>query len=323
MKNTYLAVLLSTFSFALAAPAINVAAAGQGEFEGVIEFDLELTSLNLSGGPFAMSLASDPNNALGDSIEGYGFVNSGVSLTLSSQRAVNPGSQSLGKAFATTGSPNASELLPINPGDLDGETFFVDSFFDVFFDLTVTDVDSRPGRDYAGQADGASISLLDNGSALLRSTYQATFDKDAPNFGLLPPPEDTPLIGDLELEVAFGVDINGNGEDDKMKFVIATLSLGDDNRSATTLPNGTVINDFDAAAFFEGAIVDISTDPPFTIGAMLPSSGLPDPAPFGGPGSMSSELVNPVPAIPVPAAVWLFGTALAGLLGFARRRKAA
>ena len=30
-----------------------------------------------------------------------------------------------------------------------------------------------------------------------------------------------------------------------------------------------------------------------------------------------------VPAVPVPAAVWLFGTALIGLVGFGRRRKAA
>ncbi|MCP4766752.1 MAG: PEP-CTERM sorting domain-containing protein [Gammaproteobacteria bacterium] len=31
---------------------------------------------------------------------------------------------------------------------------------------------------------------------------------------------------------------------------------------------------------------------------------------------------NPsVPEVPVPAAVWLFGTALAGLLGFSKRRK--
>jgi PKD repeat protein len=55
---------------------------------------------------------------------------------------------------------------------LDGEQFFVDSFFDVFFDITVTDVDARPGRDYAGQPDGEDApgdltyewDLDDNGS---------------------------------------------------------------------------------------------------------------------------------------------------------------
>ena len=44
-----------------------------------------------------MPLASDPGNLLGDSVEGYGFVNSEVTLTLSSQRLVSPGPPSLGQ----------------------------------------------------------------------------------------------------------------------------------------------------------------------------------------------------------------------------------
>ena len=32
---------------------------------------------------------------------------------------------------------------------------------------------------------------------------------------------------------------------------------------------------------------------------------------------------TPVPAVPVPAAVWLFGTGIIGLIGFSRRRKSA
>jgi hypothetical protein len=319
MKNTYLALLLSTFPILLAAPVMTVSAANQGEFEGVIEFELELTSLDLAGGSFAIPLASDPSNMLGDSVEGYGFVNSQVSLTLSSQRG---GPQSFGMALAVTGSPTTSDRLAINPGELDGQTFSVDSFFDVFFDLTVTDVDSRPGRDYAGLPDGASVSLVDNGPANLQSSYQTTFDKDAFNFGLLPSPEDAPLVGFAQIEIPLGGDVNGNGEDDKMKFVLALLSLGDENRTFITLPEGTVINHFDVAASLDARIVDESTDPPFRIGTMLPG-GLPDPGAFGGPGSMSSNLINPVPAVPVPAAVWLFGTALIGFVGMSRRGKVA
>ena len=37
----------------------------------------------------------------------------------------------------------------------------------------------------------------------------------------------------------------------------------------------------------------------------------------------SITAVNGVPEVPVPAAVWLFGTALIGLVGFSKRRKAA
>jgi hypothetical protein len=37
--------------------------------------------------------------------------------------------------------------------------------------------------------------------------------------------------------------------------------------------------------------------------------------------SLTFNLVEPPPPVPVPAAVWLFGTALIGLVGFSKRRK--
>ena len=167
-----------------------------GEFIELI-FDTELTSLALTGGPFPIPLASDPGNALGDSIDGYGFVDTLVTITLSSQREVSPGPPSVGRAFAFNGQVEAlgggggggGTLPPVDPGKWDGQSFFVDSFFDVFFDITVTDVDSRPGRDYAGMPDGTSLPLMDNGPASMQSSYLAIFDQDAANFGLIPPPE--------------------------------------------------------------------------------------------------------------------------------------
>jgi hypothetical protein len=273
-----------------------------------IEFDTELLSLALSGGPFPMPLASDPGNLLGDSISGYGWVDSLVTISLSSQRTVSPGAQSLGKAYASNkqADPGGVSLPgtpgPINPAVLDGELFHVDSFFDVFFDITVSDVDARPGRDYAGQADGASFLLTDNGPAHMESLYSVLFDKDAPNFGIVPPPEVSPYIGHFDIEIPLGGDINGNGEDDKIKFTLASHSAGDSNRTFVTLPNGTVLDTFDSAAFLAGAVVDISTDPPFSIGAELPN-GLPDPAAFGGPTTASSTLVNEI--VPEPSSFML------------------
>ena len=80
---------LFTVAVAVAA-ALNLttAQAGiDGPGESCIGFDTELLSLDLSGGPYPIPLASDPGNALGDSIDGYGFVNCTVTITLSSQRA--------------------------------------------------------------------------------------------------------------------------------------------------------------------------------------------------------------------------------------------
>ena len=170
----------------------------------------------------------------------------------------------------------------------------------MFFDITVEDVDPRAGRDYAGQPDGASILLPDNGPAHMESQAgtcfrgdPVIFDKDAPNFGLIPPPESAPYIGHFLIEIPLGGDLNGNGEPDKIKFTLVTHSVGGENRTFIELPDGTVIDEFDSAAFLEGAVVDESTDPPFTIGAQLPS-GLPDPAAFGGPTTASSTLLNEV-----------------------------
>jgi hypothetical protein len=111
--------------------------------------------MSLSGGPFPMPLASDPGNMLGDSVDGYGLVDSHVVVTLSSQRAADPGPSSPGQAIARpvagTGNGNGG-MSAFYPDRLDGEEFLVESFFDVFFDITVTDVDARSGQDFAGQS---------------------------------------------------------------------------------------------------------------------------------------------------------------------------
>jgi hypothetical protein len=219
----------------------------------------------------------------------------------------------LGKAYARNGfgqefSVFASpQLQPIDPNALDGQPFFVQSFFDVFFDITVTDVDSRSGRDYAGQPDGASFLLPDNGPANLQnfSELPIFFDKDAPNFGLIPPPESAPYIGHFNIEIPLGGDINGNGENDKIKFTLATHTVGDENRTFIILPDGTVIDNFDSTASLDGLIVDESADPPFSFS-------------LTGPTSASSRLLNPI-AAPEGGTPWLMlGGSLLGLVGCRR-----
>lgn len=298
----------------------------------ILQFETELTSLDLMGGPFPIPLASDPGNLLGDSINGFGFVDSEVLISLSSQRSTNPGPASLGTACAFEGGPAAAgggaggdgggcgggaDPQPIDPMELDGQPFFVDSFFDVFFDITVTDVDSRPGRDFAGQPDMASVTLTDNGPANMSTFYTRIFDQAAPNFGLIPPPEADPYIGHFDIEIPLGGDINGNGENDKIKFTLAAHSVGGQNRTFIILPDGTVVDNFDSAAFLEGAIIDESSDPPFTIGFLDPDTGLPDPTVFGGPTTASSKLRNGV--FPEPASLGLL--VIGALLWAAARRR--
>lgn len=252
-----------------------------------IVFDTELLALSLGGGPFPMPLGP-----------GYDTVASLLAVTLSS------GERSLGQAIARNSVDEAITVLngnePIDPDALDGQQFFVQSFFDVFFDITLTDVDTA--KDYAGQAPGAILVMPDNGPANMQSFHSAVFDKDAPNFGLIPPPESAPYIGHFQIEIPLGGDINGNGEDDMIKFTLATHAVGDENRTFIILPDGTVIDNFDSTASLEGAVVDLSTDPPF------------GPFTLTGPTSASSKLQNPI-ATPDGGATWLLlGVSSLGLL---------
>ena len=282
------------------------------------EFETELVSLDLTGGPYPLPLVTDPTNLLGDSVEGYGFLDCEVTVTLSSQRPVDPGPPSLGAAIAIADTVLSGQTVNgldlLDPAQLDGELFHIDSFFDVFVDVTVTDVDARPGRNIIPfeplGATGTALALHDVGPAPLPVLYDATFDAGAPQFGLFPPPQSEPFGGQLDIRVPLGIDINRNGEDDMIKLTLGWLAAQDENRVAITLPDGTVIHEYDSAGFLGGVVADESADPPFTIGGLL-SPGQPDPAQFGGPTTASSLLLNPVLPEPATLSVLLLGALVA------------
>jgi hypothetical protein len=200
----------------------------------------------------------------------------------------------LGEACAFKGGANTGVLgcpsgdpPPIDPSEHDGDTFFVQSFFDVFFDITLTDVD--PLNSYTAPLPPV-LQAQNVGPAPMSTSYFREFQADAPNFNLIPPPESAPYIGHLNIEVPLGVDVNGNGELDKIKFQLATHSVDDEARTFIVLPNGTVVDAFDSSANLEGAVVDVLTDPPFS-------------ATLTGPTTAQSTLLNAV--VPEPGALAL------------------
>lgn len=146
--------------------------------------------------------------------------------------------------------------------DSGGNPVQVSSFFDVFFDLGLTDKD--PLVNFGGViVDGMTMTFPNNGPSNLAGFFSAALDPGVPGFGLFPPSEAFPMIGFFTEEVPLGVDLNGNGEMDKIKFTLAALSFLDANRTTTLVPDGTVVHDFNANMDLTGAVIDVSQDPPF------------------------------------------------------------
>ncbi|MCG8450347.1 MAG: PEP-CTERM sorting domain-containing protein [Pirellulales bacterium] len=282
-----------------------------------IQFDTEILSMNLSGGPFPMPLATDPTNLLGDSVDGFGFVDSQVTITASSQRNISPGPQSLGSACGIN-SQTCPPAPAIDPSALHGTSYLVDSRFDVFFDIVLTDVDSRSGRNYAGQADGASLVFQDVQTANMQSfSSGAVFDQNEESFDLLMPPQPDFYVG-FPVDILLGADINSNGTNDKLSFSLLQYGVQSGNRvDQTLITNLLWRHAYDAAGKLEGVIKDVTGTGgvPFAIGAQLPN-GQPDPAAFGGRDLVESRLVNPL--IPEPSTLLL---SLSGLVTLGRKRR--
>jgi len=274
-----------------AATSLNI----QAQPEPTYEWDIELLSMDLNASGVLMPLGPGWSPILTD-------IHVGESATLASA----------GKAFAFPardaglGRPGAAPAAPAAPAP--GEEFFVQSFFDVFFDITVTDID--PVANFGGgPTDGLSMSFPDNGPAHMENFYLAVADPAAPNFGLIPPPEAAPYIGHFTIEIPLGVDLNGNGEEDKIKFTLVAHTVGDENRTYIILPDGTVLDQFDSTADLSGAVVDLSEDPPF------------GPISLTGPTTAWSRLVGGGgPTVPdAGSTLLLLSGSLLGLLGGCRR----
>ena len=250
---------------ALAAVCVAPALLAQPGFPAQYEWDIELLSMDLNATAL-MPLGPGWDPILTD-------IHIGESAVLDSK----------GKAFAFKGAPNEATAPGTStaPPQL-GEPFFVQSFFDVFFDITLTDVD--PVMNFGGgPTDGLSLTFPNNGPAHLQNFYSVLADPNLPNFGLLPPPEVAPSIGWFNVEIPLGTDLNGNGENDKIKITLFAHTALDANRTFIVLPDGTTIDSFDSVGDLSGDVVDELQDPPF------------GPITLTGPTTASSRLVIPEP----------------------------
>jgi hypothetical protein len=114
---------------------------------------------------------------------------------------------------------------------------------------------------------------------------------------------------------------------------ISAINMGGGSQDCGTASDGICVQQteegpIDFAGVFDNGTgiadivcgVDCAVGDSFTLtyNAVVPRA---DPSNFGG-VSYSLNLVGTVGAVPVPAAVWLFGSGLLGLVGVARRRKA-
>ena len=237
------------------------------------QIPIELVQMHLvSASPIPIPLASDPGNLLQFSTEGYGFVDSLIEIKLSSLNT-SPGPQSLGSMQLKLVNP-----IP-HPGPNEvssGDTFQVDSFFDVFYDITITDVDTREGRDFFNHPHGASIVLQNLGPVRLSADYLCNADVLLPVMGCLPQLANELYVGNLPLSIPLDVDINANGENDKIKIKNQNLVLGAFAESQFVAgdykvsfesfnpPDSPFDDDFDSFIDIRDAIVaDESADPPF------------------------------------------------------------
>lgn len=204
---------------AIAAAPLAEAGVGSG-FVQMGPFETELLSMSLMG---------SGQLPLGT---GYELVNSEIKINES------PTIQSKGTAFISTGRNFPAGITATGGGIIgdpstvmQGDPLFVDSFFNVFFDVTVTDID--PNTNFGGglpsmlMATGlgpANMSFVPKRDPMTEQPIpNCTADLSRPNFGCLPPPAGEVYLGHFDVVLTLP-DLNGNTIPERIKFTLQAHS---------------------------------------------------------------------------------------------------